>query len=72
MFGFSGGESDATVVRKRTYLVEARERWPFLTHYDASTVKVPQQLVTMVKERSSVSQAEAERDVFKWMAGKSF
>jgi hypothetical protein len=40
-------------------MVEARERWPFLTHFDASTIKNPQQLVTMVKERSSRSYADA-------------
>lgn len=72
MFGFSGGESVATVVRKRRYLSEAQQRWPFLTHYDASTIKVPMQLVTMVKERSSRSQVEAEKDVLEWMADKDF
>ena len=72
MFGFSGGESVPIVVRKRRYMVEAQERWPFLTNYDASTIKVPQQLVTMLKERSSLSRAEAEKDVREWMAGKDF
>jgi hypothetical protein len=72
MFGFSGGESVAIVVRKTRYMVEAQERWPFLTNYDAGTIKVPEQLVTMVKERRSLSRAEAEKDVREWMAGKDF
>jgi len=37
MFGFSGGESAETVARKRGYMAEARERWPFITLFDAST-----------------------------------
>ena len=72
MFGFSGGEDVPTVVRKRRYMVEAQQRWPFLTHFDASTIKNPQQLVTMVKERSSRSHADAEKDVLEWTAGKDF
>jgi hypothetical protein len=72
MFGFSGGESVPVVARKRRYLNEAQQRWPFLTNYDASTVKAPQQLVTMLKERSSLPRADAERDVIEWMAGKDF
>jgi hypothetical protein len=72
MFGFSGGESVPIVARKRRYMVEAQERWPFLTNYDASTIKAPQQLITMLKERSSLSLADAEKDVREWMAGKNF
>ena len=72
MFGSNGGEDVATVARKRGYMVEAQRRWPFLTHFDASTIKNPQQLVTMVKERSSRSHADAERDVLGWATGKQF
>ena len=72
MFGFSGGEDAAIVARKRRHMVEAQERWPFLTHFDASTIKNPQQLVTMVKERWSRSHADAERDVLGWAADRKF
>jgi hypothetical protein len=72
MFGFNGGESVATVERKRRYMVEAQQRWPFLTYYDASTIKNPEQLVTMVKDRTSQSQAAAEKDVSEWMVGRDF
>jgi hypothetical protein len=72
MFGFSGGEDAATVARKRCHMVEAQERWPFLTHFDASTIKNPEQLVTMVKERCSRSHADAERDVLDWAADRKF
>jgi hypothetical protein len=52
-------------------MAEAQERWPFLTHFDASTIKNPQ-LVTMVKERSPRSHADAEKEVLEWIAGKDF
>jgi hypothetical protein len=70
MFGFRGGESQEVVRRKRGYMAEAQVRWPFLTHFDASTIKNDRQLVTMVKERCSLSQEDAESDVRQWMEGK--
>jgi len=39
MFGFRGGESVATVERKRGYMLEAQKRWPFLTNFDATTLE---------------------------------
>jgi hypothetical protein len=53
-------------------MVSAQSRWPFLTYFDASTVKNDRQLVTMVKERCSMSQEDAENDVRQWMEGKVF
>ncbi len=70
MFGFSGGESADVVRRKRGYIVEAQARWPFLTYFDASTIKNERQLTTMVKERCSLSQADAEKDVREWMQSR--
>jgi hypothetical protein len=70
MFGFRGGESADIVKRKRGYMADAQARWPFLTHFDASTIKNDRQLVTMVKERCSLSQEDAESDVRQWMEGK--
>ena len=70
MFGFRGGESADIVERKRGYMADAQARWPFLTHFDASTIKNDRQLVTMVKERCSLSQQDAESEVRKWMEGK--
>ena len=72
MFGFRGGESAATVERKRRYMLEAQKRWPFLTNFDASTIKNERQLVTMVKERRSLSESEAEEQVHRWMENKVF
>jgi hypothetical protein len=51
-------------------MAEAQARWPFLTHFDASTIKNDRQLVTMVKERCSLTQEAAESDVRQWMEGK--
>jgi hypothetical protein len=43
-----------------------------LTHFDASTIKNERQLVTMVKDRCSRSQPDAEADVREWIQNKSF
>ena len=72
MFGFTGADSAEIVVRKRVYMAEAQARWPFLTHFDASTIKNERQLITLVKDRSSKSQDQAEADVQEWMEGKAF
>ena len=72
MFGFTGADGIEVLARKRGYLVEAQARWPFLTHFDASTIKNERQLVTMVKERCSLSQTNAEHDVRGWVTGKTF
>ena len=72
MFGFTGGDSAERVARKRAYMADVQARWPFLTYFDASTIKNERQLVTLVKERCSRSQQDAEADVREWMRGKSF
>jgi hypothetical protein len=72
MFGFQGGESADTVARKKSYMQDAQKRWSFLTHFDLSTIKNEVQLSTMVKDRSGISQAQAEEDVQVWMRGKQF
>jgi hypothetical protein len=72
MFGFTGADDIETVARKRGYMAEAQAHWPFLTYFDASTIKNERQLVTMVKERSSLSQQDAEADVRRWMRNKAF
>jgi hypothetical protein len=45
MFGSRGGDSPANVERKRGYMLDAQKRWPFLTNFDASTIKNERQLV---------------------------
>jgi hypothetical protein len=72
MFGFTGADSAETVARKRGYMADAQRRWPFLTHFDASTIKNERQLMTMVKERCSQSWQDAEADVREWMQKKTF
>ena len=72
MFGFQGGETAETVARKRGYMSEAQRLWPFLTNYDASTLKNSLQLTTMVKDRSGRPQAEVAAEVEAWTAGKRF
>jgi hypothetical protein len=72
MFGFQGGESAATVARKKGYMKDAQEKWRFLTNYDLSPIKTGGQLYSMVKTRSSISEEQAKRDVQAWMQGKQF
>lgn len=72
MFGFRGDEALAVVARKREYLKDAQARWPFLTHFDATTIRNASQLATMVKERCSLSPEQAEADVREWAEGKRF
>ena len=56
MFGFQGGETADTVSRKKGYRTDARQRWPFLTTYDLSTIKNEAQLRSMVKGRAGISE----------------
>ena len=72
MFGFQGGESIDTFARKKSYMKDAQHRWSFLTNFDVSTIKNEIQLRTMVKDRSGISQAQAQHDVQAWMQGKQF
>jgi uncharacterized Zn-finger protein len=72
MFGYQGGEDEATVARKREYLRDAQKKWPFLTTLDASTIKGEGQLVDLVKTRISLSQEQAANDVRAWVEGKQF
>lgn len=72
MFGFQGGEPADVVARKRLYMKEAQQHWPFLTNFDASTIRNELQLISMVKDRTGGSRVEAEADVRAWLAGKEF
>ena len=72
MFGFEGGESAEVLARKTDYMNDARQKWPFLTVFDCSTIKTEGQLCSMVQTRSSISEEQAKRDVGAWMQGKSF
>ena len=72
MFGFRGGELPEVVERKRGYLREAQSKWPFLTHFDLSTVKNETQLRSIVKDRSGITDDQARADVASWVAGKTF
>ena len=72
MFRFTGQIVPRSSSERGVYMVEAQVRWPFLTHFDASTIKNERQLVTTVKERCSRSQQDAKADVGHWMRGKLF
>ncbi|MGZ8361260.1 MAG: hypothetical protein ACXWUX_12130 [Allosphingosinicella sp.] len=50
---------------------QARRHWPFITHFDASTIRNGTPLVTRVKDRSGGTR-QAEFDVEAWMVGRQF
>lgn len=72
MFGFRGGETAETVVRKRGYMKDAQAHWPFITNFDASTIRNELQLIALVKDRSGRPRPEAEADVKAWSIGREF
>lgn len=72
MFGFQGGESTDTIARKKAYMKDAQQKWPFLTNFDCSTIKTEGQLGSMVKTRSGITDEQAKLDVGAWMQGKRF
>lgn len=72
MFGFNGGESADTVARKKSYMKDAQQKWPFLTSFDCSSIKTKGQLSSMVHVRSGISDEQAKRDVDMWLDGKHF
>ena len=60
--------SDFRAARRRTgraqapaYMKEAQQHWPFLTNFDASTIKNELQLISIVKDRSGGSRARPRR-----------
>ena len=67
MFGFQGGESAKTIALKKIAMKNAQARWSFLTNFDLSTIRNAEQLSTMVKIRSSISEAQAKNDVDAWL-----
>ncbi len=72
MFGFRGGESPDTVARKKSYMRDAQQKWSCLTNFDLSTIKNEVQLSAIVKDRYSLSEAQAKSDVQAWTHGKQF
>ena len=72
MFGFQGGETPETVTRKRAHMKDAQQHWPFLTNFDASTIRTDLQLVALVKDRTGCQRGDAEDDVRTWLAGRKF
>lgn len=51
---------------------DAQQSWPFLTNFDASTIKNEFQLIELVKDRSGRPRTEVEAEVHAWTAGKQF
>lgn len=72
MFGFRGGETAETLARKKDYMRDAQQKWSCLTNFDLSTIKNEVQLRSIVRDRYSLSEAQAKSDVDAWTGGKRF
>jgi hypothetical protein len=72
MFGFRGGESNETVIRKTGYRSDAKRQWSCLTTLDLSQIKNEEQLIAMERVRYGLSYESAKADVESWTAGKQF
>ncbi|MET0427377.1 MAG: hypothetical protein ABW026_02665 [Microvirga sp.] len=72
MFGYQGGESTDTVIRKTAYRADAKRQWSALTTLDLSQIKNEEQLITLVKVRYSLPYETARTDVQGWSVGKHF
>ena len=51
---------------------DAQQRWSCLTNFDLSTIKNPQQLRSIVRDRYSLSEVQGRSDIDEWMRGKRF
>ena len=72
MFVFTDAANEEVIVRERRYTTDAQAGWPFLTHFNASALNYARQLVTMVKERCSFLQTDADAEISDWTLGKVF
>jgi hypothetical protein len=72
MFGYQGGESQETVTCRTGFRDDAKRQWGCLTTMDLSQIKNEEQLISLVKVRSSLPYETARADVQGWMAGKQF
>lgn len=60
------------MARKRRYMAEAQQKWPFLTTIDCRFLKSAAQLSAMIKVRAGLSEQQARTDVEAWAEGKDF
>lgn len=72
MFGLSASDTRVTAARKRSYMNDAMERWPWLTLADCLGFETVEQLVSAVQLGSSLSSSRAAAEVAVWMRGKTF
>ncbi|GGA62444.1 hypothetical protein [Pelagibacterium lentulum] len=67
MFAFQSGEP-LDVSRAKTRLrTNARKQWPFLTPLDLTMIDSEYKLVTMVQDRSGITNSQSQSDVQAWM-----
>jgi hypothetical protein len=69
MFGYAAGATPQVRAKMIAERAPAQREWPFLTSLDLSAVHNELQLVSMVKDRTGSTLAEAQDDVRRWMKG---
>jgi len=69
MFGYSAGAAPQVLADMIAERAPARSRWPFLTTLDLSTIHNEKQLISIVKDRTGETLAEAQHDVRRWLEG---
>lgn len=72
IFEFIGADNAGAVASERANMADAQARWPFLTPFDASTIKNERQLATMLKEQCSLPPPDANKEVREWVTGRVF
>jgi hypothetical protein len=72
MFGFQGGEAVDIVLRKRSYMRDAQQRWDLQNCVDLPAIRSQAQLIALLQERLGLPLAQIKCDVESWMEGKRF
>jgi hypothetical protein len=67
MFKSMEDDSPTSILRKTAYKKAALKRWRFLSSFDLSTIAGPEQLCSMISERTGISEMQVKRDVGIWM-----
>lgn len=67
MFESLDDDSPTTILGKKAYKRAALKRWHFLSSFDLSTIGGPDQLCSMISERTGISEIQVKCDVAIWM-----
>ncbi|WP_061931894.1 hypothetical protein [Aureimonas sp. AU22] len=72
MFYLDEDDTRVSAARKRSYMIDAITRWPWLTPVDCLNCETDEQFVSAVQRGSRGSAVEIAAEVALWMRGKTF